>query len=89
MLRYLHFMIEDALFSLQMYTRPLQQSELRGEKKMAISGWLEGVACRMGGDYDPQTDRQTDPQTQTHLLILERIGAVGITHLKEEEGVYN
>ena len=56
----LHLMIEDALFSLQMYMRPLKQSERREEKKMAaISEWLEGMACRMDGTYDPQTDRPT------------------------------
>ena len=59
-------MMEDALFSLQMYMRVLKQSELRGEEKIvAISGLLEGLACRMGGtnDLQRQTDRQTDPQT--------------------------
>ena len=63
-------MIEDVLFSLQMYMRPFKQSELRGEKKMVvIYGWLAGVVWRMGGVYDPPRDRQTDRPTDTDSAI--------------------
>ena len=65
--RYLHLMIEDALFSLQMYMRPLEQSELRERKRWwpFMDGWrawpVEWAALMTHG--------QTDPQTRTQLYI--------------------
>ena len=40
--QYLHLMIEDALFSLQMYMRPLKQSEQLEEKKDGGDFWMAG-----------------------------------------------
>ena len=51
-----------------------KQPELCGEKKIvAISGWLEKAACRKGGAYDPSTDKQPNPQTQTQLDTLDYV----------------